>query len=61
MQNGLCHIFLNLIFKPNFKEEDISYINTKGTQCVPFCILPLCFILYSLLYNLYSIISTLVR
>ena len=36
MQNGLRPIFLNLIFKPNFKEEDISYINTKRDALRPF-------------------------
>ena len=35
MQNGLRPIFLNLIFKPNFK-EDISYINTKRDALRPF-------------------------
>ncbi len=50
MQNGLRPIFLNLIFKPNFKEEDISYINTKRDALRPF--LYSNFVLFSLFFVL---------
>ncbi len=49
---SLLYTLLSLLLNFNFIPEFMQ----KGTHCVPFCIPPLCFMLYSLIFTLFSLL-----